>query len=62
MKREDIEKAARIANGTSRACAKCYIKEIYKICPFECQKVCSSAFVEGFKKGVKWVKQQKEGE
>lgn len=38
------------------------IKQVYKICPFECQKVCSSAFVEGFKKGVKWIKQQKEGE
>lgn len=53
-----ITKAAKTANGRSQACATCPVKRTRMICPPEFQRVCSVAFVEGFKKGVKWYEQQ----
>lgn len=53
-----ITKAAKTANGRSQACATCPIKNSRKVCPPEFLRVCSDAFVEGFKKGVKWYEQQ----
>lgn len=50
-----ITEAAKQANGRSRTCAICPIKKTYRVCPAEIQCVCSDAFVEGFKKGVKWL-------
>lgn len=51
--------AAKTANGRSRTCAICPIKKGRAVCPPEIHRVCSDAFVEGFKKGVKWLQQQK---
>lgn len=52
-----ITKAAKTANGRSQACATCPVKRTRIICPPEFQRVCSDAFVEGFKKGVKMGKE-----
>lgn len=48
-----ITKAAKITNGRSQRCS---------ICPPEFQIVCSDAFVEGFKKGVKWLQKQQKNQ
>lgn len=53
-----ITKAAKTANGRSQACATCPVKRNRMVCPPQFQRVCSDAFVEGFKKGVKWAKKQ----
>ena len=53
-----VTKAAKMANGRSQACATCPVKRTRMVCPTEFQQVCSDAFVEGFKKGVKWAKKQ----
>jgi hypothetical protein len=53
-----ITTAAKQANGKSRACATCPIKRNRGVCMPEVQQVCSDAFIEGFKKGVKWLQQQ----
>lgn len=56
-----ITLAAKRANGLSRMCSICPIKKGRAVCPPEIQRVCSDAFVDGFKKGVRWLKQiQKE--
>lgn len=55
-----ITLAAKRANGLSRMCAICPIKKGRAVCPPEIQRVCSDAFIEGFKKGVKWLKKQQE--
>ena len=52
-----ITKAAKTANGRSQSCAVCPIKNSRKVCPPEFQRICSDAFIEGFKKGAKWYKQ-----
>lgn len=53
-----VTKAAKRANGKSRACAICPAR---LRCDTVMKRICFSAFIEGFKKGVKWVeKQQKE--
>lgn len=52
-----ITKAAKQANGRSQACATCPLNRS-KGCLPEIQRVCSDAFVEGFKKGVKWLQQK----
>ncbi len=51
---QGVTKAARMANGRSRACAKCHLKDIKGICLPHYQKACSDAFIEGFKKGAEW--------
>lgn len=53
-----ITKAAKEANGRSQACVICPVLDSHKICPPEFQRVCSDAFIEGFKKGVVWTKKQ----
>lgn len=53
-----ITKAAKEANGRSRTCNICPVLDSHKICPPEFQRVCSDAFIEGFKKGVSWSKKQ----
>ncbi len=53
-----IIQAAKEANGRSQTCAICPVLDNRKICPLEFQRVCSDAFIEGFKKGVKWQKKQ----
>ncbi len=56
-----VTKAAKKANGRSRMCASCPIHRTYKICPPEVQRVCSDAFVEGFKKGAIWNQERMKG-
>jgi hypothetical protein len=55
-----ITKAAKQANGRSQACATCPLNRSRGVCLPEIQRVCSDAFVEGFKKGVKWLQKQQE--
>ncbi|MBL3918770.1 hypothetical protein FH729_10665 [Bacteroides thetaiotaomicron] len=50
---KEVTKAAKRANMKSRACKNCPIRQRLKICPPEIFEVCSAAFIEGFKKGVK---------
>ena len=50
-----ITKAAKEANGRSQTCNVCPVLDSHKVCPPEFQRVCSDAFIEGFKKGVKWL-------
>lgn len=57
-----ITKAAKEANGRSQTCNVCPVLDSYKICPPEFQRVCSDAFIEGFKKGVKWLQKQQKNE
>lgn len=54
-----ITKAAKQANGRSQACATCPLNRS-KGCLPEIQRVCSDAFIEGFKKGAKWLQKQQE--
>lgn len=53
-----ITKAVKQANGRSQACATCPLNRSRGVCLPEIQRVCSDAFVEGFKKGVKWLQQK----
>lgn len=56
-----ITKAAKQANGRSQACATCPLnRNKGGGCLPEVQRVCSDAFIEGFKKGVKWLQKQQE--
>ncbi len=57
-----ITEAAKEANGRSQTCAICPVLDNHKICPPEFQRVCSDAFIEGFKKGVKWLQKQHKNE
>ena len=50
-----ITKAAKQANGRSQACTTCPLNRSRGVCLPEIQRVCSDAFIEGFKKGVKWL-------
>lgn len=54
--RETINQAAAKANGFSRACGKCQLKDK---CTLETSKVCTEVFIEGFKKGVNWNNKKK---
>lgn len=51
-----ITKAAKQANGRSQACATCPLNRSRGVCLPEIQRVCSDAFIEGFKKGVKLIR------
>ena len=53
-----ITKAAKQANGRSQACATCSLNRSRGVCLPEIQRVCSDAFGEGLKKGVKWLQQK----
>lgn len=53
-----ITQAARQANGRSRSCAKCPEKSSRVVCLPEHQRICHDAFIEGFKKGVKWLQEK----
>jgi hypothetical protein len=53
-----ITKAAKQANGRSQACTTCPLNRNKGVCLPEVQRVCSDAFIEGFKKGVRWLKQK----
>lgn len=53
-----VAKAAKQANGRSRACTICPFRKDKKLCSPEIQRVCCDAFVEGFIKGVKLVEKQ----
>ena len=53
-----ITEAAKIANGRSQSCVKCPLKNNKGVCLPEYQWVCSNAFIEGFKKGVKWLQEK----
>ena len=57
-----ITKAAKITNGRSQRCSICPVLKYRNICPPELQIVCSDAFVEGFKKGVKWLQKQQKNQ
>lgn len=46
--RKSIERIAKEANGRSRACKKC---EYLMKCTPEIMKICSKAYMQGFKKG-----------
>ena len=52
MKKENksVEQMAKEANGRSRACVNC---SIFMNCNMITQKICSDAFIEGYKKGYK---------
>lgn len=49
-----VTRAAKMANGKSQSCGKCCVKRDFNVCPPAFQRVCSDAFVEGFKKGARW--------
>lgn len=51
-----IKQEARLANGRIQQCAKCPFKG--GRCTFELHRVCSDNFVEGFIKGVKFIKKK----
>ena len=56
-KRLSLEDKAKIANGKERHCTKCN----HRICPDGLLKLCSEAFIRGYKKGYKQnQKEQKE--
>ena len=46
--RKSIERIAKEANGRSRACKEC---EYLRRCTPKISKICSKAFVDGYKKG-----------
>ena len=56
-----VTKAAKQANGRSQMCDRCSFHKLGKICSPDVQRVCSDAFVEGFKKGAKWHPEQTKG-
>ena len=53
-----MTRAAKKANGLRQACTHCPILKRYNICPAEISMACNDAFVDGFKKGVKWTEEQ----
>ena len=56
-KRLSLEDKAKIANGNERHCRKCN----HRVCPDSLLKLCSEAFIRGYKKGYKQnQKEQKE--
>ena len=56
-KRLSLEDKARIANSNDRHCTKCN----HRVCPDSLLKLCSEAFIRGYKKGYKQnQKEQKE--
>lgn len=56
-KRLSLEDKAKIANGNERHCRQCN----HRVCPDGLLKVCSEAFIRGYKKGYKQnQKEQKE--
>lgn len=56
-KRLSLEDKARIANSNERHCTKCN----HRVCPDALLKLCSEAFIRGYKKGYKQnQKEQKE--
>lgn len=48
-----ITKAAKQANGRSQACTTCPLNRNKGVCLPEVQRVCSDAFIEGFKMAAK---------
>ena len=46
--KKSVEQMAKEANGRSRACVNC---RLFMNCNLITQKICSDAFIEGFKKG-----------
>lgn len=50
-----ILKVAKIANGRSRACAKCKFRD--RLCSPTQADVCRNAFIEGFSKGANFCKE-----
>ena len=46
--KKSIEQMAKEAKGRSRACVNCIL---FTKCNMETQKICSDAFIEGYKKG-----------
>ena len=46
--KKSVEQMAKEANGRSRACVNCSIR---MKCNMITQKICSNAFIEGYKKG-----------
>lgn len=50
-----LDKQARIIDGRSHRCENCPLHP----CSAIQFKVCSNAFTEGFRKGVKWYREQK---
>lgn len=52
---EKVAKAANIKNGMSRRCKNCqfFKRPVRGVC-----EICSDSFVEGFKKGANWEKEQ----
>lgn len=55
---KEVTRAAKQADGRSRMCTNCPIRSRNKICSPEVLRACSNSFVEGFKKGVKWHREQ----
>lgn len=51
-----IKQEARLANGRSRQCEKCPFGD--GRCTLELHRVCSDNFVEGFIKGVRFIKKR----
>ena len=48
--KKSVEQMAKEANGRSRACNICHL---FMKCNMIIQKICSDAFIEGYKKGYK---------
>ena len=46
--KKSVEQMAKEANGRSRACVNC---SLFMNCNMIIQKICSDAFIEGYKKG-----------
>ena len=46
--KKSVEQMAKEANGMSRACVNC---SLFIKCNTATQKICSDAFIEGYKKG-----------
>ena len=46
--KKSVEQMAKEANGRSRACVNC---SLFMKCNMVTQKICSDAFIEGYKKG-----------
>lgn len=59
-KLEGLTQSAKKANGNSRKCSTC---PLVQSLPFRCTpeicKICSESFIEGYKKGAKFCKEQK---
>ena len=52
--KKSIEQMAKEANGRSRACVNC---SLFIKCNTATQKICSYAFIEGYIKGYKQVRE-----